>query len=63
MIPEIIADAKSNDVQILLNISTQPEEFNNIIDISNKYKNIYSSIGPSQKIGYMDSPNTPTDLL
>ena len=25
--------------------------------------NIYSSISPSQKIGYIDSPNTPTDLL
>ena len=45
MIPEIIKDAKSNDVRILLNISTQPEEFNKIIAVSNKYENVYSSIG------------------
>ena len=45
MIPEIIKDAKSNDVRILLNISTQPAEFNKIIDVSNEYENVYSSIG------------------
>ena len=45
MIPEIIEDAKINDVRILLNISTQPEEFNKIIDVSNEYENVYSSIG------------------
>jgi len=44
-IPKIINDAKSNNVRILLNISTQPEEFNKIIDVSNKYENVYSSIG------------------
>jgi len=45
MIPEIISDAKLNDVQALLNISTHPDEFDKIIDVSNQYKNIYSSIG------------------
>ena len=45
MIPDIISDAKLNNVQILLNISTHPDEFDKIIDISNQYENIYSSIG------------------
>ena len=44
-ISEIISDAKLNDVQILLNISTHPDEFNQIINISKQYKNVYSSIG------------------
>ena len=45
MIPEIISDAKLNDVQILLNICTRPDEFNKIINVSNQYENVYSSIG------------------
>tara|TARA_Y100001970_G_C14218247_1_gene850967 strand:- start:509 stop:1294 length:786 start_codon:yes stop_codon:yes gene_type:complete len=45
MIPDIISDAKLNDVQAILNISTHPDEFDRIIDVSNQYKNIYSSIG------------------
>ena len=45
MIPDIISDAKLNDVQILLNICTHPDEFNKIINISNQYENVYSSIG------------------
>ena len=44
-IPDIISDAKLNDVQVLLNISTHPKEFDEIIDVSNKHENIYSSIG------------------
>lgn len=45
MIPEIISEAKLNDVQILLNISTHPDEFDPIINLSDQYNNIYSSIG------------------
>ena len=44
-IPDIISDAKLSDVQVLLNISTHPKEFDEIIAVSNKYENIYSSIG------------------
>ena len=32
MIPEIISDAKLNDVQALLNISTHPDEFDKILE-------------------------------
>ena len=45
MIPEIISNAKLNNVQALLNISTHPDEFDEIIDVSNQYENVYSSIG------------------
>ena len=45
LIPDIISDAKINDVQILLNISTHPDEFDKIINVSDRYENIYSSIG------------------
>ena len=44
-IAEIISDAKLNDVQILLNISTHPDEFNPIINVSSQYKDVYSTIG------------------
>ena len=45
LIPEIISDANLNDVQILLNISTHPDEFDSIINVSKQYNNVYSSIG------------------
>jgi len=45
IISELIKNAMSNDVGILLNISTQPSEFNKIIDVSYEYENVYSSIG------------------
>jgi len=45
MISDIISDAKLNDVKILLNISTHPDEFNKIIHVSNQYDCVYSSIG------------------
>ena len=45
LISDIISEAKLNDVQILLNISTHPDEFDRIISISNQYESVYSSIG------------------
>ena len=45
IIPDIISNAKLNNVQLLLNISTHPDEFDEIINVSNQYDCVYSSIG------------------
>ena len=44
-IEDIILKAKENDVKILNNISTEESEFDSIINISEKFDNIYSTIG------------------
>ena len=44
-IDELIINAKSNDVYKLLNISTNKENFEKCIQLSNEYKDIFTSIG------------------
>ena len=41
----LIKDAQKNDVQIILNISTKEDEFDEILSTSKKYKNVFNSIG------------------
>lgn len=44
-INEIILNANSNDVKIINNICTSLAEFDNVLELSNSYKNVYCSIG------------------
>ena len=44
-IDNIINNSHNNNIMILNNIATNIEEFNDVINLSNKYKNIFSSIG------------------
>ena len=44
-IDNILLNAKNANVNTLLNISTTPNEFEDLIKISEKYDNVYSSIG------------------
>ena len=44
-IDEIISNAKINGVSKLLNISTNKDDFNQCIKISETYKNVFTSIG------------------
>lgn len=42
---EIIENCFSENISLLLNIATKESEFNEILDISRKYKRIYNSVG------------------
>ena len=44
-IDEVIENCISENISLLLNIATKESEFNEILDISRKYKCIYNSIG------------------
>ena len=44
-IHEIIDTCKNSNISLLLNISTKENEFNEILSLSKKYKQIYNSIG------------------
>ena len=42
---EVIENCFSENISLLLNIATKESEFNEILDISRKYKQIYNSVG------------------
>ena len=42
---EVIENCFSENISLLLNIATKESEFNEILDISRKYKRIYNSVG------------------
>ena len=42
---EVIENCFAENISLLLNIATKESEFNEILDISRKYKRIYNSIG------------------
>ena len=42
---EVIEKSFSENISLLLNIATKESEFNEILDISRKYKRIYNSVG------------------
>ena len=42
---KIITNSHNNNVMILNNIATNIDEFDDIVNLSNKYKNVFSSIG------------------
>jgi TatD DNase family protein len=42
---KVIRDAENNGVKIINNISTKEEEFDNILEVANKYKNVFATIG------------------
>ena len=44
-ISEIIDICEAGNIDLLLNIATKESEFNEILSISEKYKQIYNSIG------------------
>jgi len=44
-IHQIIDLCKASNINLLLNIATKEKEFNEILSLSNKYKQIYNSIG------------------
>ncbi len=44
-IHEIIDICKASNVNLLLNIATKEQEFDEIINLSNKYEQIYNSVG------------------
>ena len=44
-INEIIDICEASKIDLLLNIATKEHEFNEILKISNKYKQIYNSVG------------------
>ena len=44
-INEIIDICEASNISLLLNIATKEKEFNEILSLSNKYKQIYNSVG------------------
>ena len=44
-IPEIIKRAEDNGIKYMLTISTKDKEFADILDLVNKYENIYGTYG------------------
>ena len=44
-IHEIIDICEASNISLLLNIATKEKEFNEILSLSNKYKQIYNSVG------------------
>ncbi len=42
---EVIENCFADNISLLLNIATKESEFNEILDISRKYKRIYNSVG------------------
>lgn len=44
-IDKVIFDANSNNVKIINNICTNIDEFDDILELSNQYNNVYCSIG------------------
>ena len=42
---EVIENCFAENISLLLNIATKESEFNEILDISRKYKRIYNSVG------------------
>jgi len=45
LISEIVDNATQNNVKILNNISTEIDEFEKVLNVAKKYKNVYATIG------------------
>jgi TatD DNase family protein len=41
----VVADAVKNGVKLINNIGTHPEEFDEILEVANKFKEVYASLG------------------